>query len=220
MNEQLRGNGRQRQGRPPYAPFKAFSEFVERAAREEVPGRVDSLLLNRWGIAAGNESALLTSLRALGLIDSHGQPTGEYREVRLSPQRRQSALRRCALQAYGDLPGAPDPRLDRDQLYDYFVGIRGLRGQLVGRAIRFYQRLAELIAESTTVGGSVASRHAELAPTAPAPTDLLRPARPAPILAIAIQIPPDASDLELTELFRRVLRCWQAAIEGAEPFRQ
>src|SRR5713226_2325554 len=52
---------------PPYAAFVAFEAFLQRAADEPVPPAVDKPLLVAWEIAAGNESALLTSLRSLGI---------------------------------------------------------------------------------------------------------------------------------------------------------
>src|SRR5262249_36592316 len=127
---------------PPYAAFAAFEELVQRAANEDVPARVDKPLLVAWGIAAGNESGLLTSLRSLGLIDADGRPTDDGGELRLGRPRRQAALVRCLRRAYPGLTASDGSEIDDDQLHDYFVAERGLTGQMVDKAMRFYRRLA------------------------------------------------------------------------------
>jgi hypothetical protein len=129
---------------PPYAAYATFESFIERAAHEEVPPRVDKALLVGWEIARGNESGLLTTLKVLGVIDEAGEPTPDYRELRLSPPRRRAALQRCLQRAYSGLlaEGATHPATS-DALHDYLVGVRGLRGQMLDKAKRFYRQLVQ-----------------------------------------------------------------------------
>lgn len=133
---------------PPYAAWSYFESLIQRAGREDVPARVDKALLREWGIAAGNESSLVTSLRSLGLVDRRGRPTPDFRALRLSPPRRREALQRSFERAYPGLPYDLEPPISPDELHDYFVDERGLTGQMVEKAMRFYRRLAEAARES------------------------------------------------------------------------
>lgn len=127
---------------PPYAAWTSFDALLQRASREDVPPRVDKGLLQSWGIAAGNESGMLTTLRALGLIDRSGRPTADFRALRLSAPRRREALQRAFLRAYPGLSYDLEPPISDDELHDYFVDERGLTGQMVQKATRFYHHLA------------------------------------------------------------------------------
>lgn len=147
---------------PPYTAWSYFESLIQRAGHEDVPARVDKALLHEWGIAAGNESSLVTSLRALGLVDRRGRPTPDFRALRLSPPRRREALQRSFERAYPGLPYDLDPPISQDELHDYFVDERGLTGQMVEKAMRFYRRLAEV------ARGSAPSDD-RLAPAGPAP---------------------------------------------------
>src|SRR5438874_99997 len=126
---------------PPYSSFVAFESLLRRAGSEGVPPHIDKALLVEWGIAAGNESGLITTLKSLGIIDEEGRPTELYREIRLSQPRRAAALRRASDLAYPGLTVEREPP-DEDQLHDYFIEERGLTGQMVDKAMRFYRQLA------------------------------------------------------------------------------
>ena len=136
---------------PPYAAFVSFESFLRRAAQEDKPPQVDKALLVGWGIAAGNESGLLTSLKALGIIDDAGKPTELYHEIRLSPPRRTTALRRCIERAYPGLPDGTDGSPSDDRLHDYFVERRGLTGQMVQKAMRFYRHVVAAVGATPMV---------------------------------------------------------------------
>ncbi len=202
--------------RPQYVAFKAMEQFLQRAHDDVIPTSVDAALLKRWGVAAGNESALITSLKALGLIDAAGRPTRDYDDIRLSPPRRLEALRRGALRAYRDLDGAFDVPIHDDQLYDYFVGKRGLRGQMVDKAIRFYRHLERLLrAESQPrEPASMASPAPRIEAAPPLATVPLAPARSSEALSLSlvVQLPLDVDEHDLTEFFGRVCRAWQKAL--------
>lgn len=215
MIERRDYSGLRPRARPPYVAFKTFEQFLERVHNEPIPVNVDASLLKRWGIAAGNESALITSLKALGLIDSDGQPTSDFEEIRLSPQRRLAALRRAAQRAYSDLDGAFDASIQDDQLYDYFVGKRGLRGQMVEKSIRFYRHLEQLLRAErlSNQPTSRASTVPRTETTVPFATVSGASARSAEALSVSlvVQLPFDADERQLAEFFGRVWRAWQAA---------
>jgi hypothetical protein len=205
-----------------------------------LPIQVDKSLLIEWGIAAGNESGLLTSLKALALIDDDGRPTELYREIRLSQPRRVAALRRSAELGYPGL-SSTGGRLDDDQLYDYFVEQRGLTGQMVDKAIRFYRQLDDSLQQ----GGGTAEPESPRRgvspirpnPIRPAPTTV--PVPPIPRLSqpvvltpepdaapragggevgitVVVQVSPTSSENELADLFRRVRRAWKRSREDLE----
>ena len=215
---------------PPYAAYVAFDTFTRRTELEKIPQVVDKSLLVSWEIAAGNESGLLTSLKALGLIDGTGRPTELYREIRLSATRRIPALRRCIEFAYVGLPSAGRP-IDADRLHDYFVEERGLIGQMVSKAMRFYRQIVAatledgLPAEATPsalapqrrpVSPPVPPRSVPRRPTASTPESTPRVLRhrpggrggSEPAVTIMVTVAPDHTEEDLTGLFRRVRRAW------------
>lgn len=199
---------------PPYVAFKTLDEFLQRVRREDVPAKIHAGLLKRWGIAAGNESALITALKALGLIDTNGRPTEAFLEVRLSAPRRLAALRRAAGHAYPDLGveiGAP---IDDDQLHDYFVARRGLRGQMVQKAMRFYRHLEQALGRESR-GDELADRPAHFeAPTvstfATAPATLVSAGETLQ-LSLVVQLPTNVAEQELADFITGVYRAWRQA---------
>jgi Family of unknown function (DUF5343) len=231
---------------PPYAAFVAFEALLQKAAREPIPAAFDKPLLIEWGIAAGNESAMLTTLRSLGLIDEGGRPTDLYAELRLSPPRRLAALRRAAELAYVGLPGLDRGERDENLLHDYFVEKRGLRGQMVEKAKRFYRQfMAATEAPSAPSSTRVAppanvsrARHPAMrldrtTTVAAGPVPVARATRAHqrrrgprvgvggigsenPDLTILIQVPYDAAEADLTEFFRRVRRARDRSLRDAD----
>jgi hypothetical protein len=229
--------GHERDGRrqvPPYASFVAFESFLRRAAAESVQLQIDKTVLVGWGIAAGNESGLLTTVKALGILDAEGRPTELYRELRLSQPRRVTALRRAAELAYPGL-SAVGQSIDENQLYDYFVERRGLTGQMVDKAIRFYRQLVDALARDLAPLESEPTRQPNSprggsGRPGPVPLPITRPRpgastlHPAPVLlgdsaasaqiadaplTFVLQIAPSSTEDELTEFFRRVRRAWR-----------
>jgi hypothetical protein len=219
---------------PPYAAFGSFEEFIRRAGDEGIPPSIDKALLVNWEIATGNESGLLTSLRSLALIDSGDRPTDLYREIRLSPTRRRPALLRCIEVAYPGL-SAEGRSIDPDRLHDYFVEERGLTGQMVDKAMRFYRRI--ILAVTAESGGAdraaadSANRRPRRTPavedeattprSGPSPT-LVAPRLPRrsprhpvarwelgyPVITIQVSLPSETSEDALVDLFRRIRRAW------------
>ncbi len=187
--------------------YKTFEQFLRRAATEEVPPRIDAACLGRWKIAGGNESALVTSLKSLELIDAEGRPTAEYREIRLSAPRRQASLRRCARAAYAGLDGAVDGVVDEDRLRDYFKEERGLLGQMVDKATRFYRHL-----EAALISRGDAPDQPRIAGPAVSEPQSARPSGP----MVSVQVPFGASEAELADFFRRLMRAWRQAVETGD----
>ena len=226
---------------PPYSSFVAFESLVRRAGSEGLPLQVNKSLLIEWGIAAGNESGLITTLKALGLVDDDGRPTDVYREIRLSQPRRTAALRRAVDRAYPGL-AASGSLPDDDQLYDYFVEQRGLTGQMVDKAIRFYRQLMDSLAHpaaSTDTEGlkrtttpirlaaprlTDSGAEARLASANPGGNIVALPftrdasrVEPADVgLTLVVQIRPEATEDELTDFFRSIRRAWRRSQMGAE----
>src|SRR5689334_17629697 len=58
---------------PPYVPFPTFKTFIADLAANDIPGRIDRSVLQRFSGSTGTQ--LMTSLRALGLILQDGKPT-------------------------------------------------------------------------------------------------------------------------------------------------
>ena len=199
--------------RPPYVAFKTFETFLQRLAREDIPARVDSSLLKRWRIAAGNESALVTSLKSLSLIDADGRPTNEYREMRLSIPRQQAALRRCAERAYAGLDTPVEAEIGADQLHDCFVAKRGLHGQMVDKAMRFFRGLEEALRGATTTRAPIEPpiRISHTAATSTPQATATAPLSSADslTLALTVQVPFDATEAELADFIRRVRQAWR-----------
>jgi hypothetical protein len=204
---------------------------------------VDKALLLVWRIATGNESGLLTTLKTLGLIDEEGSPTDLYREMRLSTPRRVAALGRAVDFAYPGLAPA-GVRVDDNQLFDYFIEERGLTGQMVEKAIRFYRQLLDAAQQDLTPGDAddsksgspvVRSRRARqptsstplakppaaelapilLTPALPVPSPALNPPPRDPQLAVVVQIDPTSTEDELAELFQKVRRAWDRSRQVA-----
>ncbi len=222
---------RQDSNTPPYTAYGTFEAFTHRAASEPVPPQIDKSLLVAWGIAAGNESSLLTSLRSLGFLDDSGHPTELYQQIRLSPPRRAAALQRSLERAYPGLSSDPNATIDANELHDYFVGQRGLTGQMVEKAIRFYRQLK--IAAASGGSEPPAPRVAparnrqpsqmrleaiELPP--PQPTARRPRARPGlgrrpsvpPAISIQVQVPVDVSESDLVDLFGRIQSAWAKSL--------
>lgn len=195
---------RLRYQRPPYVAFTAFEQFLRTASSEEIPPRVDAACLGRWGVAGGNESALVTSLKALGLIDAEARPTSDYGEVRLSIPRRNTSLRQCARRAYAGLPGPIANPIDGDRLRDYFIASRGLRGQMVDKAVRFYRQLEVMLSNGQpTVDPEESSGNKA--------RELKAFVVDTPGLHVCVQIPFDANEADLVSFFKRLKRAWDQA---------
>src|SRR5262249_37667611 len=177
------------------------------------------------------------SLRSLGLIDADGRPTDDYGELRLSRPRRQAALVRCLRRAHPGLPASDGSEIGDDHLPHHFVAEHGLTRQKVGKALRLYPPLAAATGPAAApdregsrpisprpagqrpslgLGASAQSSASprevestmELLVGAPSS---IQPGEVQPGLTVVVQVPIDATEEQLVQLFRRVRRAWEKA---------
>lgn len=103
----------------PYAPVSAFLEFLDKIPNKSVPSRVDRNFLQKLNVATGNEWALLSALKFLGIIDAQGTPTTEYRRL-LDSEHRQESLRNLVEVAYAPLLAMGGADIGTADLVNYF----------------------------------------------------------------------------------------------------
>jgi hypothetical protein len=103
----------------PYAPVSAFVEFLDKIPDKSVPSHVDRTFLQKLNVAAGNEWALLSALKFLGIIDAQGTPTTEYRKL-LDSEHRQETLRNLVEGAYAPLLAMGGAAMSNADLVNYF----------------------------------------------------------------------------------------------------
>lgn len=128
----------------PYAPVSAFVEFLDKIADKSVPSRVDRGFLQRLNVAAGNEWALLSALKFLGIIDAQGAPTTEYRRL-LDSAHRQDAMRNLVEVAYRPLLAIGGASMSTSDLVNYFR-VASSPSQ-ARNAARFFQSVMRLAGE-------------------------------------------------------------------------
>jgi hypothetical protein len=103
----------------PYAPVSAFEEFLDRIPNVSVPSRIDQGFLKKLNIARGNEWALLSALKFLGIIDPQGRPSAGYRRL-VSTDTRQEALRHLVDTAYAPLFDLGGTGMSNEDLVNFF----------------------------------------------------------------------------------------------------
>lgn len=128
----------------PYAPVSAFVEFLDKIPDKSVPPRVDRPFLQKLNVGLGNEWALLSALKFLGIIDAQGSPTTAYRHL-LDSDRRQETLRSLFEAAYAPLLGMGGTSMGSDDLVNYFR-IASSPSQ-AKNAARFFRSVAQLAGE-------------------------------------------------------------------------
>jgi hypothetical protein len=159
----------------PYAPVSAFVEFLDKIPDKSVPSRVDRGFLQRLNVAAGNEWALLSALKFLGIIDAQGTPTTEYRRL-LDSDHRQEALQNLVQVAYAALLEMGGATMSTTDLVNYFR-VASSPSQ-ARNAARFFQSVLKL------AGGSATASRQRAAPRSPLEESsneepIARPAMPA-----------------------------------------
>ncbi|HZU14946.1 MAG TPA: DUF5343 domain-containing protein [Chloroflexota bacterium] len=124
----------------PYAPVSALEEFLERMGNFSVPARVDRNFLQKMSLARGNEWALLSALKFLGIINPQGVPTPAYR--RLLGADRSDVLRGLVSQAYAPLLDNGGLSMPPDELVAYFRTASS--PSQAKNAARFFRAVAEM----------------------------------------------------------------------------
>ncbi len=128
----------------PYAPVSAFVEFLDKMTDKSVPARVDRAFLQKLNVGLGNEWALLSALKFLGIIDAQGAPTTAYRHL-LDAGRRQETLRALVDVAYAPLLEMGGTSMDNRDLANYFR-VASSPSQ-AKNAARFFRSVVQLAGE-------------------------------------------------------------------------
>jgi hypothetical protein len=184
----------QRKRVAPYAPKSAVSEFFDHIRYVRTPGKIDSSLLQDYGISASQAFPLLSTLRFLGVIESDGTPTPAFRGLQTGGDEFQSALREIVQRAYSDLFSRLDVSRDsRDKIKNFFS-----RNYSPATAERATALFLDLCGEAGI--SAAAADQPRQAPSAPARTTGARGYRPPPPPSAP---PPDSGrvvlDVRLTE---------------------
>jgi len=112
----------QRKRVAPYAPASAVSGFFDHIRYVRTPGKVDSSLLQDYGISESQAFPLLSTLKFLGVIESDGTPTPAFRALQTGGDEFQAALGEIVRRAYSDLFGRLDvPRDSKDKIKNFFA---------------------------------------------------------------------------------------------------
>lgn len=125
----------------PYAPVSAVEEFLDKMAKVAVPPRVDRAFLQKLNIARGNEWALLSALKFLGVINQQGVPTPAYRRL-LSTETQRETLRSLVENGYAQLFEIGGPDMSTTDLVNYFR-VASSPSQ-ARNAARFFRAVSEL----------------------------------------------------------------------------
>lgn len=167
----------------PYAPVSALEEFFNKMRNVAVPARVDQRFLQKLSIAAGNEWALLSALKFLGVIDSQGRPTHAYRLLQ-SSDRFQDTLRHLVQTAYEPVFNAGGLAMSQDDLVNFFrVTSSPSQQRNAARFFRAVCRMAGIEEEGETAGQPL--KPAALTPS-PAPVSPVLPRFGAEAQAVSI----------------------------------
>ncbi len=106
----------------PYVPVTTFRTFLERIRWVTTPKKVDKKLLDDYGIPPKNQSALLSALKFLGLIDDNGTPTSDFRRLQSSGTEFRNGLEEIVRKSYANLLVRFDAlRGDRERVSNYFA---------------------------------------------------------------------------------------------------
>jgi hypothetical protein len=169
----------------PYAPVSAFQEFLLKIRNVGVPPRVDQRFLQKHSIAAGNEWALLSALKFLGIIGSQGEPTPAYRRL-LSSAESEDTLRHLIESAYAPLFEEGGMSKSAADLENYFR-VTSSPSQ-ARNAARFFRALCSM-------AGVSRSDRSALQPITPERAE--RPAAP------PVQVAPASGETGMRELVLR-----------------
>ncbi len=89
--------------KPPYVSSSAIKEFFGKIERINAPkDPITVSTLKEWGISQGQEPALLSALRFLGLIDSKGYATEDFKELQTIGEPFKKSLEGVVKRAYSD----------------------------------------------------------------------------------------------------------------------
>lgn len=113
---------RKRKRVAPYVPASAMSAFFDHIRYVKTPDKVDSNLLQDYGITPGQAFALLSTLKFLGLTEDDGTPTPAFKLLQTGGDEFKSSLRAILERAYSDLFSRLDVSRDsRDKILNFFA---------------------------------------------------------------------------------------------------
>lgn len=122
---------------PPYIAFSTFFSYIKGLEKAGIPDRIDKSLLRN--MSGGNQSALLSSLRWFGLIDSDGAHGASLEALVRAGEGAGTVLREMLPKAYKFMADGSIP-LDRAtgaQVEEKFKAY-GLTGSTVAKAMAFF----------------------------------------------------------------------------------
>jgi len=106
----------------PYAPASAMSALFDHIRYVKTPDRVDSSLLQDYGISKSQAFPVLSTLKFLDVIAADGTPTPAFRSLQTGGEEFQTALREVVERAYSDIFSRLDVSRDtRDKIMNFFA---------------------------------------------------------------------------------------------------
>lgn len=88
---------------PPYIATNLWKEFFKRMQIVKRPSELNADELKEYGIAKGQEAALISGLKFLGLLDSTGKTKEEFKTIQVTGEQFKENLGHLLTVAYGDL---------------------------------------------------------------------------------------------------------------------
>lgn len=121
----------------PYVPPSTLSAFFDHIRYVKTPDKVDSNLLQDYGIAKGHAFALLSTLKFLGLTGDDGTLTPAFKLLQTGGEEFQTNLREIVQRAYADLFSRLDVSRDsQDKILNFFA--RNYSPATAARATRLF----------------------------------------------------------------------------------
>lgn len=120
----LQRNAQTKEGtlKAPYVSTRAIRLFLDRVRSVSTPEKVDIDRLQDYGVSPGNAPALLSALKFLGLLDSQGVPTEDFRAIQTTGAEFCQNLEQVVRRAYADVFDRFDvATAERELIRNYFA---------------------------------------------------------------------------------------------------
>lgn len=106
----------------PYVSASTLSSFFDHVRWVSTPKKVDTGLLQDYGMPKGNIGALVSALKFFGLVEDDGTPTPAFKMIQTGGDEFRANLDEIVRRAYGDVFSRLDPSRDsREKLRNYFA---------------------------------------------------------------------------------------------------
>jgi hypothetical protein len=126
----------------PYFPWSALLNIVQRMATEGPPTRIDKSYLDNQ--SGGMQTAILSGLRWLGLINDDGRLTEAFtRLVEADEAERQGAIGSLLRSRYGSIIDLGTKNATQLELEEAFKAELGAQGETRRKAVSFYLKAAQ-----------------------------------------------------------------------------